>query len=93
MFESNLSLDLPGFFAQLYSPRPFSTHHSSAEHVLVVGTDTNLKVPLVKSHLCVLIQSPFGNTSPTFGDKNTQRYNKRQHIIFHLWQKTHNYQS
>jgi hypothetical protein len=60
---------------------------------LVAGTDTNLKVPLVKSHLCELIQSPFGNTSPTFGDKNTQRYNKRQHIIFHLWQKTHNYQS
>ena len=81
--QSNLSLDLPGFFAQLYSPTPFSTHHSSAEHVLVAGMDTNLKVPLVKSHLCELIQSPFGNTSPTFGDKNTQRYNKRQHIIFH----------
>jgi hypothetical protein len=42
-----LSLDLPGFFPQLYSPRPFSIHHSSAEHFLTAGMVSNLKAPSV----------------------------------------------
>ena len=54
-----------GFFPQLYSPRPFSIHHSSAEHFLTAGMVTNLKVPLIKSHLCEFLHSPLGKTSLT----------------------------
>jgi hypothetical protein len=47
-----------------------SIHHSSAEHFLTAGMVTNLKVPLIKSHLCEFLHSPLGKISPTCRGNN-----------------------